>query len=168
MIRSALPSDLPAILLVAAGISLFDATQLHELEAFLGDYFRESDGKGLWVISGELWLVGVAYAERERMTVGTWNLQWIAIAPEHQRQGHGTTLLGHVERELANSGAHQLLIETSASLTGSQAFYRDCGYQEEGRIRDFYEVGTDKIVFRKVILFNHRLAQIHTDSEDQG
>lgn len=103
------------------------------------------------MISGELRLVGVAYAERERMTVGTWNLQWIAIAPEHQRQGHGTTLLEHVERELANSGAHQLLIETSASLTGSQAFYRDCGYQEEGRIRDFYEVGADKIVFRKVI-----------------
>ena len=167
MIRSALPSDLPAILHVATGISLFDATQLHELEAFLGDYFRKSDGKGLWVISGELRLVGVAYAERERMTVGTWNLLWIAITPEHQRQGLGTALLEHVERELADSGAHQLLIETSDSLTGSLAFYRDCGYQEEGRIRDFYEVGADKVVFRKVMIFDRRL-QIDTDSEDQG
>ncbi len=158
MIRSALPSDLPAILHVATGISLFDATQLHELEAFLGDYFRKSDSKGLWVISGELPLVWVAYAERERMTVGTWNLQWIAITREHQRQGHGTSLLEYFECALANLGAHQLLIETSASLTGSLAFYCDCGYQKEGRFRDFYEVGADKVVFREVMIFDRRLA----------
>ncbi len=44
-----------------------------------------------------------------------------------------------------------LLVETLASFDLAQAFYRKYGYEEEARIRDFYAVGDDKVVFRKVL-----------------
>ena len=151
MIRSALQSDLPQLLEMAIKSGLFEGPQLSELGIFLGDCFNFPDGKRLWVVSAGSGIVGVAYCERERMTIGTWNLLWITIALDNQRQGHGTALLELVERELAESGGYQLLIETSANRPDSLAFYRNSGYQEEGRIRDFYELGADKVVFRKVL-----------------
>lgn len=46
-----------------------------------------------------------------------------------------------------------LIVETSGlpSFSGTRAFYVKCGCEEEGRIRDFYAAGEDKIVFRKVL-----------------
>lgn len=46
-----------------------------------------------------------------------------------------------------------LLIETSglAGFEAQRGFYRRCGYKEEARIRDFYQAGDDKVVFRKVL-----------------
>lgn len=52
---------------------------------------------------------------------------------------------------LAARGERVLLVETSglASFERTRAFYRKCGYDEEARIREFYQAGEDKIVFRK-------------------
>jgi hypothetical protein len=35
------------------------------------------------------------------------------------------------------------------SFERTPAFYRKCGYEEEARVREFYEAGEDKVVFRK-------------------
>ena len=37
------------------------------------------------------------------------------------------------------------------SFERTRGFYRLCGYDEEARIRDFYQAGEDKIVFRKAL-----------------
>ena len=44
-------------------------------------------------------------------------------------------------------------METSglASFESTRKFYRKCGYEEEARIREFYQAGEDKIVFRKLL-----------------
>jgi ribosomal protein S18 acetylase RimI-like enzyme len=54
---------------------------------------------------------------------------------------------------LVECGARMLLVETSglASFERQRTFYRKCGYNEEARIRDFYQAGEDKIVFRKAL-----------------
>ena len=88
------------------------------------------------------------------MTDGTWNLQLIAIRPDHQRQERGTALLRYVEQTLVVRGARVLLVETSGLplFERTRAFYCKCGYEEEARIRDFYKAGDDKIVYRKALL----------------
>ena len=45
------------------------------------------------------------------------------------------------------------LVETSGlpEFERARAFYRKCGYEEEARIREFYNAGEDKIVFRKAL-----------------
>ena len=46
-----------------------------------------------------------------------------------------------------------LIVETSGSddFERVRTFYANRGYQEEGRIRDFYATGYDKVAFRKVL-----------------
>jgi ribosomal protein S18 acetylase RimI-like enzyme len=109
--------------------------------------------------SEEVWLtveekdgpVAVAYVAPERMTSGTANLLLIAVHASRQGGGLGAALLAHLEGLLAERGDRLLLVETSGlpDFERTRAFYLANGYEQEARIRDFYQAGEDKIVFRK-------------------
>ena len=120
----------------------------------LADYF-DGGSDHFWIINDdeEEGPVGVAYCAPELMTNGTWNLLFIAVRPECQGQGRGAALMRYVEQTLAVRGARLLLVETSGvqEFKRTRAFYCKCSYDEEARIRDFYEAGADKIVYRKVL-----------------
>ncbi|WP_414544983.1 GNAT family N-acetyltransferase [Nostoc sp. CCY0012] len=153
MIRPTKPEDTVALIEVANTIGF----QPHEIEALgkmLADYFGGStDSNPFWItdFDDKDGPVGVAYCEPERMTEQTWNLQLIAIRPDHQGQGRGGKLLHYVEETLKARGGRMLLVETLASFERTRKFYTKWGYEEEARIRDFYTAGSDKIVFRKVL-----------------
>ncbi len=85
------------------------------------------------------------------MTHGTWNLYWIAIAPDYQRHGRGKAMLEHVESWLNERKQRILLVETAGldSFEYVRKFYAKNGFEAEARIRDFYEPGVDKVMFRK-------------------
>lgn len=154
MIRPITPDDTSALMALVNSIG-FQPSELEELSELLADYFsRKMDSDHVWITDDEDGLVGVAYYAPERMTNGTWNLYLIAVRPDYQGQGRGTALLRYVEQTLAARGARQLLVETSglASFERTRAFYRKCGYEEEARIRDFYQAGDDKIVYRKTLV----------------
>ncbi|MEJ6485580.1 GNAT family N-acetyltransferase [Nostoc punctiforme UO1] len=162
MIRPTMPDDTTALIALADATGLFQPNQLEELGEMLSDYFSGSsdrgslpDGKGerFWITDDDNGAVGVAYCEMERMTDQTWNLQLIAIRPDRQGQGRGATLLHYIEQTLMTRGGRVLLVETSGTpdFERTRAFYRKCGYEEEARIRDFYQAGADKIVYRKFL-----------------
>lgn len=161
MIRPSTTDDMTAILAIAEAIG-FQPNELEVVSKLLADYFADGNGSDSLQNSNtqRFWLThdqdndeitGVAYCETERMTDQTWNLQLIAIHPNHQGQGHGGKLLRYVEETLKARGGRMLLVETLASFDLAQAFYRKYGYEEEARIRDFYAAGDDKVVFRKVL-----------------
>ena len=54
------------------------------------------------------------------------------------------------EKVLENRG-RLLVVETSAkeSYESTIAFYRGLGYEEASRIKDFYDVGDDRLIFVK-------------------
>jgi ribosomal protein S18 acetylase RimI-like enzyme len=162
MIRPTMPNDTTALIALADATGLFQPKQLEELGEMLCDYFSGSsdsdslpDGKAkrFWITDDDNGVVGVAYCEMERMTDQTWNLQLIAIRPDRQGQGRGATLLHYIEQTLMRCGGRVLLVETSGTpdFERTRAFYRKCGYEEEARIRDFYQAGADKIVYRKAL-----------------
>ncbi|HLP91737.1 MAG TPA: GNAT family N-acetyltransferase [Nostocaceae cyanobacterium] len=153
MIRPTKPEDKTALMAVANTIG-FQPNELELLEKMLADYFHNNtDSKPFWITDDDdqHGPVGVAYCEPERMTDQTWNLQLIAIRPDHQGKGRGGKLLRYVEETLKARGGRMLIVETLASLEGTRMFYTKCGYEEEACIRDFYTEGADKIVFRKVL-----------------
>ncbi len=153
MIRPSIPDDTLALIAIADAIG-FQANELEELSEMLTDYFGgDSNSDRFWITDDDNGPVGVAYCEPERMTNRTWNLQLIAIRPDRQGQGRGATLLRYVEQTLTARGGRMLLVETSGlpEFERTRAFYRQCGYEEEARIRDFYAAGDDKVVFRKVL-----------------
>lgn len=154
VIRPTNPEDVTALLEVANATGLFAPEHLELLRDMLADYFGDrSDDGNFWITDDDHGPVGVAYCELERMADQVWNLQLIAIHPERQRQGRGRTLLHYVEQALQARGGRLLLVETSGlpDFERTRAFYCKCGYEEEARIRDFYQVGEDKIVYRKAL-----------------
>lgn len=84
-------------------------------------------------------------------TEGVFDLYWIAVDPRHQGQGFGQLLLRFVENEVRRQRGRMLLIETSSkeSYAPTLRFYQRSGYDEISRIKDFYRIECDKIVFCK-------------------
>lgn len=96
-------------------------------------------------------LVGaIAYGETP-MTLGTFDLYWIATSPEHRRNGVGAFLMTEMEADLRRRGARLVRIETSgtSAYDGTRGFYERFGYRETARIPEFYRPGDDLVVFSK-------------------
>lgn len=150
MIRPSTPTDRPALKALIDAVDLFPSEMLDEMMA---DYFTNPDSSDCWLTDDHNDPVGVAYFAPERLTEGTWNLYLIAIHPDRQGQGRGAALLRYVEHQLRERGERILLIETSGlpDFEYQRTFYRGCGYEEEARIRDFYQAGEDKVIFRKAL-----------------
>ncbi|HEX7192309.1 MAG TPA: N-acetyltransferase [Thermoanaerobaculia bacterium] len=84
-------------------------------------------------------------------TEGVFDLYWIAVHPSQQGLGFGQILLRFVENEVRRQSGRMLLIETRsrASFEPTIRFYERSGYQEITRIKDFYRIEDDKLVFCK-------------------
>lgn len=85
------------------------------------------------------------------LTDGVFDLYWIAVDPNQQGQGFGQLLLRFVENEVRRQRGRMLLIETSSkeSYAATMRFYLRSGYDEISRIKDFYRIEDDKVVYCK-------------------
>lgn len=85
------------------------------------------------------------------LTVGVYDLYWIVVDRAAHGRGYGRRLLELVESDVRARRGRKLLIETSSqdSYAGTIRFYERGGYELAARIKDFYKVGDDKLVFSK-------------------
>lgn len=85
------------------------------------------------------------------LTQGVYDLYWVVVDPNDQGKGFGRRLLEHVEQDVAKRGGRMILIETSSqeSYGSTVRFYRRAGYERAARIKNFYRVGDDKLIFSK-------------------
>ncbi|MFM8479075.1 MAG: GNAT family N-acetyltransferase [Planctomycetaceae bacterium] len=147
MIRPTRETDHAALIGLAVACGLFEPAQTE----LLAELLRSPSSSDVW-FTDELdgVPVGVAYLAPEKMTSGTWNLYWIAVHPDFQRQGRGREMLEFVKRWLRDRGQRLLIVETAgtADFEYVRRFYHRNGFEAEGRIRDFYDAGVDKIVYR--------------------
>jgi len=149
-IRSAATQDLAAIKEIIDATALFPSEYLDDM--FTGESELQEDQ--------EFWLTydvdgprAVTYCAPELMTSGTWNLLLIAVHPDYQSRGIGRKLISYVENILKTVEARVLLVETSGTddFVRTRSFYEQIGYTNEARIRDYYDAGDDKIIFRKAV-----------------
>lgn len=84
---------------------------------------------------------------------GVFDLYWVASDPEVRGQGIGSALVSAMEGELRRRGARVIRVETSATEAygPTKGFYESIRYVEECRFRDFYKVGDDLIVLKKLL-----------------
>jgi ribosomal protein S18 acetylase RimI-like enzyme len=154
MIRLTTPDDTTGLIALAAASGLFDPDQTDDLAQMLEKHFSDTtETQDIWLTDDDNEPVGIAYIAPERMTEGTWNLYLIAVHPDRQQQGRGKALLQYVEQMLMARSERLLLVETAGTddFNYVRKFYRQNGYEEEARIREFYTAGVDKIVFRKAL-----------------
>jgi ribosomal protein S18 acetylase RimI-like enzyme len=112
-------------------------------------------------------LVGYCAWGRVPLTAKSYDLYWIAVSPAAQGQGLGQALLLLAERAVARRGGGNLYIETSSRpvYARTRRFYRDAGYAQVAKLRDFYAPGDHKVMFCKVIPTSRRArskARAHT------
>lgn len=143
-IRPAHAGDVPAMGGIAEACGLFPSDMLTEMIApFLANAADQ------WLIFAAEGPVAFAFARPEELTDRTWNLLAIGVHPAHQGRGIGRSLLKAAEAALP--GARMILIETTQlpEQDAARALYIKAGYEEAGRVRDFFADGEDKVIFRK-------------------
>lgn len=112
-----------------------------------GDYLT-------YVVEDRETVTGYACYGPTPLTDGVYDLYWIAVDPLYQGHGFGQVLLRFVENEIRQREGRMLLIETSSkdSYGPTLRFYERSGYDEISRIKDFYRIEDDKLVFCKRLM----------------
>lgn len=151
-IRPIRKEDLPALKSIIDETDLFPSAMLDDMT----DGFLNNDAEEVWLarLGGDGTPVGLVYAKPELMTEGTWNALLLVVRPDVQRSGFGRELMAGLESMLKGRGHRLLIVETSGNedYAGARSLYDGVGFEEEGRIRDFYQPGEDKVIYRKQIL----------------
>ena len=96
-------------------------------------------------------VVGFACYGPVPLTIGTYDLYWIAVASEALGSGVAARLDDAVTEAIRAQGGRWLLAETSSTAPygPAHAFYARRGYRLLGRIEDFYRIGDDRLTFGK-------------------
>ncbi len=158
-IRRLEPRDRSRIEEMVVSSGKFNDVEIETALELVDEAIEEGDASGYIMAvleygKGNPVLRGFACYGPTPLTQGVYDLYWIVVDPEAQKQGNGRYLLEHVEREIKKQGGRMLLIETSSqeSYGATIRFYERNGYQLTARIKDFYRIGDDKLVFSKVLM----------------
>jgi ribosomal protein S18 acetylase RimI-like enzyme len=149
------PSDLPALRRLVAETGVFYPEERRIALELLEERLRRGAKSGYEFLLAERAgrLLGYCAWGQVPLTRQSYDLYWIAVAPDCQGQGLGQAIMSRAERGVARRGGGTLYIETSsrAVYARTRRFYRDAGYREAARLRDFYAPGDHKVVFCKTI-----------------
>jgi ribosomal protein S18 acetylase RimI-like enzyme len=129
---------------IATALELFDeALQKGEASGYIFAVLESGNGEPA--------VKGYACYGPVPLTQGVYDLYWIVVDPASQGKGLGRRLIEYVEQDVRNRGGRMILIETSSQETYGDTvrFYERSGYELAARIRNFYRIGDDKLVFQK-------------------
>ncbi len=84
-------------------------------------------------------------------TLTSYDIYWIAVAPDLQGLGLGKILLLEMERLIAEAGGIRIYVETSmqAKYASTRSFYERFGYSREAVLDDFYAPGDGKVIYSR-------------------
>jgi GNAT superfamily N-acetyltransferase len=79
----------------------------------------------------------------------SYDLYWIVVDSSYRGKGVGKILFRETEKIVKELGGRQLYIETSSRelYYPTRRFYINCGCEQVGAFKDFYDIGDDKIVY---------------------
>jgi GNAT superfamily N-acetyltransferase len=154
MIETALERDGSAILAISRGVGVFTSEEVDCVAELWQDYLgqgAEASGYDFIVYRDGDQVLGFACYGPRALTVGTYDLYWIAVARNLQGRGVGQALIRQVEENIRSLGGRLVFVETSGleKYTPTRKFYLSTGYDQAATIRDFYRVGDDLVIFTK-------------------
>ena len=176
-IRKLEPGDKPRIAEIVASSGNFNDVEKTTALELVDEALAGGEKSGYLIVvleDGKKSPVVMGYAcyGPTPLTQGVYDLYWIVVDPVLQGKGFGQRLLKYVERDVVKRGGRMLLIETSSHETygATIRFYERSGYELVARIKNFYRIGDDKLVFLTHVTFVQRLNHIrrHAHSVAQG
>lgn len=155
MLRPTTKNDVKQLVALAKATGVFQPQELDTVFEVYDEYFFNEHEKGHLGFTWEQdqQIQGFIYIAPASLSQGTWELWWIAVEPSFQGKGLGSKMLRHAEELIRNQGGRQIYIDTSSAplYEPTRNFYLRHGYQEAGRLPDYYAVNDDKVIYRKVI-----------------
>lgn len=153
MIEKPTEAESEEIVALVERAGVFAQRDVDCVRELLGDYYGLPDQGGYQFIvyrqDGRL--AGMACYGATPLCEGTFDLYWLAVAPEARRGGVGRRLLEAVEADIRRQGARLLVVETSgaAPYSAAREFYLAGGLQRQATIPDFYLPGDDLVIYTK-------------------
>jgi ribosomal protein S18 acetylase RimI-like enzyme len=148
-------TDKPVVMEILRSTSEFKPMEVEVAEELIDAYLSDPVNSGYRILIAEVEnrVSGYICYGLTPLTVGTWDVYWMAVSLEQQRHGLGKALLAAAESDIRSTQGRLILIETSskANYEKAQRFYASQGYNVISRITDFYELGDDKLTYLKKI-----------------
>lgn len=151
----ATPDDRQRVREIVASTGFFNPEEIDVAEELVEERLAEGPDSGYHFV----------FADQDRQTTGytcygpiagttgSYDLFWIAVDANVQRQGLGKVLLAESERLIRHAGGTRIYIETSnrGHYASTRAFYERNGYALEAVLKDFYAPGDDKAIYVKAV-----------------
>ncbi|RMD50758.1 MAG: N-acetyltransferase [Ignavibacteria bacterium] len=156
MIRRLKKTDRPQLKKIIDSVELFNEEEKEVAIELIDEAIinEEQDYYNIFVYEENKKLLGYHCTGKRSLTDGVFDLYWIVVDPDSQGKGIGKKLLEHAEEFVRDNNGRLVWIETSAKeeYKDTQNFYLKNGYSQLARIKDFYKVGDDLIIFGKYII----------------
>jgi GNAT superfamily N-acetyltransferase len=154
-IRPMVRKDKAAIMKILRATPEFTPGEVKVAAELIDIYLRDGTDSGYHVRVAEADTAPVGYIcyGPTPLTEGTWDIYWMAVAAERQRQGIGRALMESAETLIREAAGRLALIETSSQpgYENTRRFHEGQGYRLIARIPDFYTPGDDKLILEKVL-----------------
>jgi len=155
LIRTTAPEDREAILDLLEKTGFFPDFELEVAREVLDDALAGKDGghyRSLTALRDGR-VLGWACLGPTPCAVGTWDFYWLGVHPEAQGQGVGARLVRACEACARALDGRLLVAETAGRehYRPTRRFYLAQGFQEAARVRDFYAVGDDKVIYVRAL-----------------
>jgi GNAT superfamily N-acetyltransferase len=145
--------DRPAVAKLLGSTPEFKPFEVEIAQELIDSHLHDPTGSGYHILVAEVdsTVTGYICYGPTPMTQGTWDIYWLAVAPERQGRGIGSALIKSAESEIAKAGGRLSIIETSSTplYEKTRRFHLSQGYEVICRIPDFYAPGDDKLVLQK-------------------
>ena len=152
-IRTMIKKDRPALVKILRNTPEFKPAEIVVAEEVIESFLDDPQGSGYHLLIAEYDsnVAGYICYGPTPMTEGTWDLYWMAVTPEKQGRGIGSSLMTFAEEQIKKAGGRLALIETSAMPAYDKArrLHACHGYEEIARVPDFYAIGDDKLILQK-------------------
>jgi ribosomal protein S18 acetylase RimI-like enzyme len=156
VIRPLAEKDKDSIRTILSDSQMFRDDEIDVAFEVIDEYLEDPDESDYWsfVATDESdTAIGFVIVGPNPMTVGTFDLYWIAVGQSQQRKGVGSGMLTYAEKRVHEHGGRLIIAETSSKPTylRTRNFYKQHGYSELAQIRDYYDIGDDLIIFGKYL-----------------
>lgn len=153
-LRELRESDLALLLDILRRTAVFSEEEIDVALELIDAGLHKPDGDGYYFVvaeDSEGKVVGYSCYGPTPLTDGVYDLYWIAVDPCTQGKGVGRIILAVTEDIIRKLDGRIVLIETASKeeYANTRGFYLATEYIEEARVRDFYHIGDDKIIYAK-------------------
>src|SRR5262245_42834832 len=127
------PSDRDIVRQIVESTGFFSPAEADVAVELIDEFLAKGPASGYQFVFAERNGKTLGYASYGHISVTahSYDLYWIAVHREHQKEGIGRLLMREAEVAIARQGGRRVYVETSSreQYTPTRAFYDRCGYK---------------------------------------